>query len=87
MTRALWASKINDVVDYANNGDNDDDDDDDTMMNKMKMMEKYVIICLRIASDFINNQFSVFKLLPAFGVFIRKQTSIKLVLTLPTIHR
>ena len=49
MTEALWASKLN-VVDYDNNGDddndNDDDDDDDTMMNKMKMMEKCVIICL-----------------------------------------
>ena len=38
-----------------------------TMMTKMKMTEKQVIICLRIASDFIHNQFSVFKVLPAFG--------------------
>ena len=58
-----------------------------TMMTKMKMVEKDVIICIRIASDFIHNQFSVFKVLPVFGVFIKKQTSIKLVLTLPTIHR
>ena len=57
------------------------------VMNKMKKMEKYVIICLRIASDFIHNKLSVFKVLPAFEVFIRKQTSIKLVLTLPTTHR
>lgn len=57
------------------------------MMTKMKMTEKQVIICLRIASDFIHNQFSVFKVLPAFGVFIKKQMTIKLVLTLPTIHR
>ena len=58
-----------------------------TMMTKMKMTEKQVIICLRIVSDFIHNQFSVFKVLPAFGVFIKKQMTIKLVLTLPTIHR
>lgn len=57
------------------------------MMTKMKMTEKQVIICLRIASDFIHNQFSVFKVLPAFGVFIKKQMTIKLVLTLATIHR
>ena len=57
------------------------------MMTKMKMTEKQVIICLRIASDFIHNQFSVFKVLPAFGVFMKKQMTIKLVLTLPTIHR
>ena len=58
-----------------------------TMMTKMKMTEKHVIICLRIARDFIHNQFSVSKVLPAFGVFIKKQMTIKLVLTLPTIHR
>lgn len=58
-----------------------------TMMTKMKMTEKQVIICLRIARDFIHNQFPVFKVLPAFGVFIKKQMTIKLVLTLPTIHR
>ena len=57
------------------------------MMTMMKMTEKQVIICLRIASDFIHNQFSVFKVLPAFGVFIKKQMTIKLVLTLSTIHR
>lgn len=57
------------------------------MMTKMKMTEKQVIICLRIASDFIHNQFSVFKVLPAFGVFMKKQMTIKLVLTLATIHR
>ena len=57
------------------------------MMMMMKMTEKQVIICLRIASDFIHNQFSVFKVLPAFGVFIKKQMTIKLVLTLSTIHR
>lgn len=58
-----------------------------TMMTKMKMTEKQVIRCFRIASDFIHNQFSVFKVLSAFGVFIKKQMTIKLVLTLPTIHR
>ena len=58
-----------------------------TMMTKMKTTEKQVIICLRIASDFIYNQFSVFKVLPAFGVFIKRQMTSKLVLTLPTIHR
>ena len=58
-----------------------------TMMTKMKTTEKQVIICLRLASDFIHNQFSVFKVLSAFGVFIKKQASIKLVLTLPTIRR
>ena len=57
------------------------------MMTRMKMIEKHVIICLGIASEFIHNQFSVFKVLPAFGVFIKKQTSIKLVLILPTIRR
>ena len=57
------------------------------MMTKMKMTEKQVIICLRITSDFIHNQFSVFKVLPAFGVFMKKQMTIKLVLILPTIHR
>ena len=58
-----------------------------TMTTKMKMIEKHVIIFFRIARDFIHNQFSVFKVLSAFGVFIKKQTSIKLVLTLPTIRR
>ena len=58
------------------------------MITKMKMIKKkQVIICLRIASDFIPNQFSVFKVLLALGVFIKKQTSIKLVLILPTIRR
>lgn len=29
MTGALWAPKINDVVDYDDNGDDDNDNDDD----------------------------------------------------------
>ena len=29
MTGALWAPKINDIVDYDDNGDDDNDNDDD----------------------------------------------------------
>ena len=29
LTGALWAPKINDVVDYDDNGDDDNDNDDD----------------------------------------------------------
>lgn len=49
-----------------------------TMMTKMKMTEKQVIICLRIASDFIHNQFPVFKFFPHLGYSSRSKWPLSL---------
>ena len=49
-----------------------------TMMTKMKMTEKQVIICLRLASDFIHNNFLFSKFFPHLEYSSRSKRALSL---------